>query len=244
MKKLENKIIVVTGGSGLIGRSILKNVEQEGGVAINFDLSTKGISNSYKTDITNEESVINSIKLVVEKYGKIDGLVNNAYPRTTDMATKIEDMPMDSWRLNVDMNLNSCFFLCQQVSKQMKKQGRGAIVNMTSIYGVVGNDLTLYEGTSISSSACYSAYKGGIVNLTRYMSSYFGKDRIRVNCVSPGGIYDNHEAQFVANYNNKVPLGRMGKPEDISPSVVFLLSDDASYITGHNLMVDGGWTAV
>ena len=115
---------------------------------------------------------------------------------------------------------------------------------MGSIYGVVGNDLTIYEHSGIGTAAPYAAIKGGIINLTRYLASYYGRQGVRVNCVSPGGIFDHQNPIFVANYENKVPMGRMGNPDDIAPSVSFLLSDEAKYITGQNLIVDGGWTAI
>jgi NAD(P)-dependent dehydrogenase (short-subunit alcohol dehydrogenase family) len=126
----------------------------------------------------------------------------------------------------------------------MKKQGFGSLINMSSIYGINGPDFTIYEGTSIGNAVEYSAIKGGLVNLTKYLASYFGASGVRVNCVSPGGIYDNQDPIFVENYNKKVPLKRMGLPEDISPSIAFLLSDESKYITGHNLVVDGGWSIV
>lgn len=126
----------------------------------------------------------------------------------------------------------------------MAKQQNGAIVNIASIYGVVGNDFTVYEATNLTSAAAYSAIKGGIINFTRYLASYFGRDQIRINCVSPGGIFDNQNPVFVKNYENKVPLKRMGTADDIAPAVSFLLSDEAKYITGQNLIVDGGWTAI
>ena len=134
--------------------------------------------------------------------------------------------------------------MCQKVIKQMKRQGNGSIVNIASIYGVVGNDFTIYEGTEIIPAAAYAAIKGGLINLTRYLASLYGEIGVRINCVSPGGIFDNQPASFVKAYEKKVPMKRMGKPDDIAPAVAFLLSDEAKYITGHNLIVDGGWTAI
>jgi NAD(P)-dependent dehydrogenase (short-subunit alcohol dehydrogenase family) len=145
----------------------------------------------------------------------------------------------------VDMQLNSCFYICQQVLAQMAQQGSGSIVNIGSIYGVVGNDFTVYENTGgMTSPAAYAAIKGGITNFTRYLASYYGAKGIRVNCVSPGGIFNHQHPAFVTQFEHKLPLKRMGKPEEIAAPIRFLLSDDASYITGHNLMVDGGWTAI
>jgi NAD(P)-dependent dehydrogenase (short-subunit alcohol dehydrogenase family) len=126
----------------------------------------------------------------------------------------------------------------------MKVQQFGSIVNIASIYGVVGNDFTVYEGTDLKTAAPYSAIKGGLINFTRYIASYYGRYGIRANCVSPGGIFDKQNPVFVENYEKKVPMKRMGTPEDIAPSVSFMLSDDAKYITGQNLVVDGGWTAI
>ena len=126
----------------------------------------------------------------------------------------------------------------------MAAKKNGSIVNIGSIYGTVGPDFNVYNNTELTMPAAYSAIKGGVINFTRYLSSYYGKNNIRVNCVSPGGIFNSQPVEFVKNYENKVPMQRMGKPEDISPAVSFLLSDDSSYITGQNLIIDGGWTSI
>ena len=123
-------------------------------------------------------------------------------------------------------------------------QGNGSLLNFASIYGVVGNDFTIYEGLEMYPPAAYSAIKGGIVSLTKYLASYFGKFNIRVNCLSPGGIFDHQHHEFVKRYEERVPLKRMGKPEDIAPVACFLVSDGAGYITGQNILVDGGWTCI
>lgn len=244
---LTGKIIIVTGGAGLIGRAIVNDLKENNAIVINADISVnKDIDNGeYYCDITSPESINEMIDAVINKYDGIDGLVNNAYPRTADWGNKFEDVLFESWQKNVDMQLNSCFALSQKVLKFMKQQEAGSIVNVASIYGVVGNDFTVYENTgNMTSPAAYSAIKGGMINFTRYLASYFGKYNIRVNCVSPGGIFDNQNAEFVKNFSNKVPLKRMGEPNDIAPAITFLLSDKAKYITGTNLIVDGGWTAI
>ena len=245
MNKLKDKVIIVTGGSGLIGKEIVKDLKQKGAIVINADISveTDLQNGTINTNITSEESVIQTIESVAKHFGKIDGLVNNAYPRTKDWGTKFEDITYVSWQQNVDIQMNTTFLFIQKIIPELLKT-KGSIVNMTSIYGVVGNDLTIYENTNINTAAPYSAIKGGIINFTRYLASYYGRQGIRVNCVSPGGIFDNQHETFVANYEKKVPMGRMGNPDDIAPVVSFLLSNEAKYITGQNLIIDGGWTSI
>lgn len=246
MNRLSNKIIIVTGGNGLLGKEIISKITHEGAICINLDINheTSLDLTSIKCDITNTNSIDESIELIISKYKKIDGLVNNAYPRTADWGNKFEDVAFDSWQKNIDMQLNSYFYITQQVSKRMVNQKNGSIINMASVYGIVGPDFSVYDGTSMTMPAAYSAIKGGLINFTRYLASYLGANNIRVNTISPGGIFDNQNPIFVENYNKKVPMRRMGLPDDISPSVVFLLSEDSKYITGQNIAIDGGWTAI
>jgi NAD(P)-dependent dehydrogenase (short-subunit alcohol dehydrogenase family) len=243
---LQDKIILVTGGSGLIGRAIVADIRAKGGHPINIDIAVASDlqAGTWQADISDDAAVLAAVAQVHATFGRIDGLVNNAYPRTADWGTKFEQIPPDSWRQNVDLQLNSYFVCCQAVLAKMQEQRSGAIVNIASIYGVVGNDFTLYEAYGGTSPAAYSAIKGGIINFTRYLASYYGRQGIRVNCVSPGGILDQQHPSFIERYESKVPMGRLGNPDDIAPPVSFLLSDEARYITGHNLLVDGGWTAI
>jgi NAD(P)-dependent dehydrogenase (short-subunit alcohol dehydrogenase family) len=244
--RLKDKIIIVTGGNGLIGKSIITKLKSEGAFCINFDISHEtniDLSCVY-CDITDDQCVDLSLEIVLNKYKRIDGLVNNAYPRTRDWGTKFEQISLDSWKKNIDWQLNSYFYISQKVAIQMSEQNEGSIVNMSSIYGLVGPDFSLYEGTNMTMPAAYSAIKGALVNFTRYLASYFGPQQVRINAVSPGGIFDNQDEIFINNYCRKVPMGRLGTPEDISPTIAFLLSEDSSYITGQNIIVDGGWTSI
>ncbi|MEN9907218.1 MAG: hypothetical protein RLZZ540_359 [Bacteroidota bacterium] len=244
--RLQDKIVIVTGGNGLLGKAIVERIKLEGAFCINLEINheTNEDLSNVKCDITNQESIDNALSIILGKYNRIDGLVNNAYPRTKDWGNKFEDISLDSWKENVDWQLNSYFYISQQVAKQMAVQNEGSIINMASMYGVVAPDFTVYNGTKMTMPAAYSAIKGALVNLTRYIASYYGPKQIRVNTISPGGIFDNQNQVFVDNYCEKVPMRRMGTPDDIAPSVAFLLSEDAKYITGQNLIIDGGWTAI
>lgn len=246
MGRLDNKIIIVTGGNGLLGSEIVANIRDEGAFCINLDINhdTSSDLSSILCDITDTNSINGTIELIINKFNRVDGLVNNAYPRTEDWGLKFENIDYQSWQFNVDWQLNSHFYITQEVSKYMVNQGSGSIVNMASIYGIVGPDFTVYEGTEMTMPAAYSAIKGAIVNFSRYLAAYLGPSGVRVNTVSPGGIFDNQNLIFVNNYNKKVPLRRMGYPKDISPSVSFLLSNESNYITGQNLIIDGGWTSI
>lgn len=245
MFSLEGKVIVVTGGTGLLGKEIITRLRQANSLVIAADVLVNP-ENSCELfmDITNEDSVSSAIAGIISEYGKIDGWVNNAYPHTKDWGNKVEDVLFESWRKNVDMHLNGYFICSKLILEQMKVQECGALINMSSIYGVVAPDFTVYEGTPMTMPVAYAAIKGGIVNLTRYLAAYYGPSNVRVNSISPGGIFDHQNETFVASYNKKVPLRRMGTSADIAAAVHFLLSDDAQYITGHNLTVDGGWTCI
>ena len=140
------------------------------------------------------------------------------------------------------MHLNGYFLCCQQIAKQMKKQKSGSIINFSSIYGIVAPNFSIYDGANFTMPAAYSAIKGGIITFTRYLATYFAEYGIRANVICPGGILDNQNKNFIKNYEEKTPMKRMGKPEDIVGSVVFLASDASSYMTGVTIIVDGGWT--
>ena len=249
---LKGKIAVVAGGAGLIGKNVSIGLAEAGAKVYVADIDKKSsvaLEKQNKNlkwidlDITNVNSVNSCIKKIVKDDKKIDIWVNCAYPRTTDWADKFEDIKYESWKKNVDMHLNGYFLCCQKIAQQMKKQRKGSIINFSSIYGVVGPDFSIYDKTNLTMPAAYSAIKGGIITFTKYLASYYAKHGIRVNAICPGGIYNNQPKDFVKKYIEKTPMGRMGKSEDITGSVIFLASDAASYITGHVLMVDGGWTA-
>lgn len=247
MITLRDKIIVVTGGEGLLGKAFCSHIREAGGIAISADITCEDNLNegSIRMDISDEPAVRSSIAAVCKHYGRIDGLINNAYPRTADWRLPCEEVPIESWRQNIDTHLTGYFICARAALESMKTRGSGCVINIGSIYGVAGPDFRVYEGAEdITNPVAYSAIKGGIINLTRYLAAYYGPHGLRVNAISPGGVQDAQPEVFIRNYCARVPLKRMAKPSDVAPAAVYLLSDSASYVTGHNLMVDGGWSAV
>ncbi|WP_010182301.1 SDR family oxidoreductase [Aquimarina agarilytica] len=245
-KRLKDKVIILTGAKGLLGKETQVSLKKSGAKVVAVDIFEDEMNNILTFDVTKEKEIDKLISFTMNEYGRIDGLVNLAYPRTEDWGERFENIKLSSWRENIDMQLNMVFYVCQKVLEIMKTQQSGSIVNIGSIYGVVGNDFSIYEDYDGTSPAAYSAIKGGIINFTRYLASYYGKFNIRVNSLSPGGIlYENQQhPSFIEKYSKKSLLGRLGRPEEIAWPTVFLLSEEASFITGHNLMVDGGWTAI
>ncbi len=248
---IKNKVIIVAGGRGLIGREIVADALRHGATVIDADISCETSPETfehpaqYHLDLTSNESIDGLVKFVIDNYGRIDGLINAAYPHTRDWGKyKFEETPFSHWEENVKMQLNPVFYLDQQVALVMERQRSGSIVNFGSIYGIVGNDFTIYEDYNGSSPVEYCAVKGGIINFTRYLASWLGKYNIRVNCVCPGGIWDHQREEFVKNYEHRCPMKRMGNPDDIAPLCLFLVSDGAKYITGQIIAADGGWTAI
>lgn len=251
MLGIKDKVVIVTGGCGLIGREIVKELGQEGARVVNADiaLETDAARGHFALDLSDNASIDSLVAFVKKNYGRIDALVNSAYPHTKDWSDYFfEDEPFEHFRRNVELQLDSVFYLNQQVARVMMEQKSGSIVNFGSIYGIVGNDFTVYEEYGGTSTGAYCAIKGGVINFTRYLASYLGKWGIRVNCVSPGGVFDRSSPEqneiFIRNYTHKCPMKRMAEPEDIAPVAVFLVSDMARYVTGQNIAADGGWTCI
>ncbi|MEI8012557.1 MAG: SDR family oxidoreductase, partial [Candidatus Omnitrophota bacterium] len=244
------------GGAGLIGQEVSMALAQSGAYVVAADVNDeKGRALERKFsgggeivyrrfDITDLDGMAGAVDLLVKEAGGIDILVNTAYPRTKDWGAPVEEISVDSWRKNVDWQLNSYALSTKYAAEHMKVKG-GTIVLFGSTYGVVGGQFSMYDGTNIKPfSPIYAAVKGGVVNLARYYAAYFGKNGIRVNALCPGGVFDNHSEAFAKAYGERTPMGRMARPQEIAASVLYLVSDAASYVTGAVLMVDGGWTAV
>lgn len=258
MYTLINKTIIITGGAGLLGSAfskacaeyeanvIIVDIDENKGNDLVGTLKKETENNNIvfqKCDITNVSDIQCLIDTVLRKFEKIDALVNNAYPRNENHGRKFEDIDYNDFCENVDMHLGGYFLMSQQVAKVMMRQQNGNIINMASIYGFAAPRFEIYEGTKMTMPVEYAAIKGAIINLTRYLASYLGGYNIRVNAISPGGVYDKQPETFVEAYSKKVVLGnRMANANDLTNVLIFLLSDASEYITGQNHIVDGGWS--
>lgn len=255
---LSNKTVIITGGAGLIGSAFSKACVEYNANVIVIDIDEKrgnelidGIKMETKNqnimfqkcDITNAIEIQHLIDLVSDKFGRIDALVNNAYPRNKNYGKIFEEVEFADFCENVNLHVGGYFLITQQVAKAMIKQKHGNIINMASIYGFAAPRFEIYAGTKMTVPVEYAVVKGAIINLTKYLASYLGRYNIRVNSISPGGIYDNQPDEFTKAYSEKVVLGnRMANVNDLVDVLVFLLSDGSTYITGQNMIVDGGWS--
>ena len=257
--KISGKVIIVTGGVGLLGQQYVEGLSQMGANVVIADkdfrkcqILAKKIKIKYKTnplpietDISNKISIKNMVNQIIKKYSKIDVLINNAAYQGNDKlrSMKFENLSQESWDDALSVNLTGIFLCCQEVGKVMKKQKNGNIINVASTYGIVAPDQRIYGNSKQNSAVFYAATKSAILNLTRYLASYWSNTGIRVNTISPGGVFKNQDKTFVRKYSEKTMLGRMAKKDEYVGAILFLASDASSYMTGSNLIIDGGWTA-
>lgn len=238
---LQGKHVAVAGGCGLLGRAIVSELLDCGAQVTVLDVAepedkTVAWQHFDIKDIASCESLI-------ENLPRMDGWVNCAYPRTQDWGLPLESIPAASFHSNLIWQLGNVCLTSRTVAEKMKREGGGSLVHLASIYGVMAPDFSLYEGLNMTCPAAYSAIKGGLIQFSKYLAAYYASHQVRVNCVSPGGVEDGQNPEFIARYNKRTPLGRMARPEDISPTVAFLLSDAASYVTGENILIDGGFVS-
>lgn len=251
---LSGKVIVVAGGAGRIcatacgaladhgARVVVADVDEDAGRAV---ADACGEAAVYEPlDVTDDGSIARLFERVDDRFGRLDVQVNAAYPRDDSYGTRFTERPPDSWRANVDAQLNATATLCREAIGRMRTQeSGGSVINFGSTYGMAAPDFAVYDEADMAPSpAHYSASKAGILNLTRWLAARYGPDGVRVNAVSPGGVFDDQDEQFVAAYERRTPLGRMARSEDLHGALVYLASDASGYVTGHTLAVDGGWT--
>lgn len=262
--RLDGKVVAVSGACGILGRAFSRALLDAGALVACLDLAEKDLDElrngleadsaqfaGYVCDIADPKAVQYTIDEVVSRFGRIDGLLNNAATKTDDIQAFLkpaEDYQPETWREVAGVNLDGQFYLAQAAGRCMLRQGSGAIIFLSSIYGVVGPSQSLYEGSEyngqpISTPPAYSATKAGVIGLTRHLATSWGGRGVRVNCIVPGGVESGQNETFRARYASRVPLGRMAAPGDMAGPAIFLLSGAASYVNGAVLVVDGGFTA-
>lgn len=260
---LDGRSVVVTGGLGQLGRVYVRSLHDAGARVVALDQVAspdEGFDDLdperlmfVGADVTQRTSLESALRVVVERWGVPHGLVNNAGIDSPPGASaaengRFEGYPVDSWDQVMAVNAKGPFLCCQVFGGAMAWEGRGSIVNIASIYGLVSPDQRLYEyraesGEPFFKPVAYSASKSAVLNLTRYLATYWAPQGVRVNTLSLGGVYNGQDERFLKGYESRVPLGRMADPREAAGPLLFLISDAASYVTGSNLVVDGGWTA-
>jgi NAD(P)-dependent dehydrogenase (short-subunit alcohol dehydrogenase family) len=262
VKKLfdvSNKVIILTGAGGLLGTQYAEGLCQAGANIVLADLDfvrckkqADRLKTKYnidvlpiKLDITDKESITNLVKETIKRFSRIDVLINNAafQEGQKERNVKFEEFTLESWNSVISVNMTGVFLCCQEVGKIMKKQKHGVILNIGSIYGLVAADQRIYGKSGLNSSIAYASTKASLINFTRYLASYWRNTGIRVNILSLGGVENNQNHEFIKRYSDKTMLGRMAKKEEYIGAVLFLTSDASSYMTGANVIIDGGWTA-
>jgi NAD(P)-dependent dehydrogenase (short-subunit alcohol dehydrogenase family) len=259
LANLSGRVAVVTGGAGHIGASICDTLAELGANIAIVDISEKSLINASSrierdysietlplaVDLTCEGSVKSIPQKVINNFDRLDILINCAAlvgsSELKGWVSPFKEQSSKAWRLALEVNLTAPFILTQACSNALKESGCGSVINIGSIYGLVGPDIRLYDETNLGNPAAYAASKGGLLQLTRWLATILAP-HIRVNSITPGGIWRNQPEVFLKRYNDRTPLKRMGKEEDIKGAIAYLASDLSSYVTGHNLVIDGGWT--
>ncbi len=267
--RLDGRVAVVTGGAGLLGAEfcrtlaeagasvVVADINQDAAEAVARQIGRDGTSAfSFPLDVTRIESSRDLVAETLSRYGRLDILVNSAAldPKFDPQALargllpgRFEDFPLELWNQALAVNLTGVFLVTQACVQPMLEQGRGSIINICSTYGLTGPDQRLYvnaEGKRIGyKPVYYTVTKAGILGFTRYLAAYYAGTQIRVNALTPGGVYNQHDEHFVQNYSARTILGRMAQKDEMNGALLFLASDASSYMTGANLIVDGGWTA-
>ena len=250
---LKNKIILVTGGAGRYGRCIVEGLAEADGTVITAsrnleagrklaqDFRARGLGvHALQLDQANHQSVLALEEQILGKFGRLDVFVNNAVARPMHGYKA----PIEQFAESMRVNATGMFDIMREMADLIAKSGGGSIVNISSMMGVYGPDLSNYEGTDLGDlPPDYFFHRGGLIALTRYLARVLAKKNIRVNCISPGGLFTNQPARFVENYSEKVPVGRMANTDDIKGLVVLLASDASAYINGENILMDGGMHA-
>ena len=262
MENLSGKTAVVTGATGLLGPYHCEALSRAGAKVYVTDTDENAcqrvaglLENAvpYRLDVTDKQMCQTLSEHILKQDGRLDILVNNAAindkfesPETVLELSKFENYPLEMWQRSLDVNLTGTFLCCQVLGSMMARQGKGSIINIASTYGIVAPNQSLYKAKNgkqlFYKPPAYAATKAAIIHLTRYLAAYWGHAGVRVNCLSPGGVENGQSQDFISNYIRSTPLGRMARPTDYQQAVLFLAGDASSYMTGSNLVIDGGFT--
>lgn len=254
---LNGKVVVITGGAGLLGREFVTAVASHHGIAVIADIDdaalervkaefenrfSTGSIDSISLDITSVVSIQKMLSTLHERYGKIDAIVNNAYPRNNNYGKHFFDVAYEDFCENLNLHLGGYFLVSQQAAAYFKRQGHGSIINIASVYGVVAPRFEVYAETSMTMPVEYAAIKSAIIHLTKYMAKYLKGTGIRVNAISPGGISDSQSEVFLGRYAEQCLSKGMLDPKDLRGTLIYLLSDLSEYVNGQNIIVDDGFS--
>jgi NAD(P)-dependent dehydrogenase (short-subunit alcohol dehydrogenase family) len=250
---LSGKVVVLTGGGGILGTRLTRALAAQGARVAVADrdpakAAAAGGELAWGADVASAASLQKLRDQVREKLGEPDVLVNAVAHKSARFFEPFETFPLEDWNEVMAVNATGVMLACQAFGPDMARRGKGSIVNFLSIYGIVAPDPRIYEGSeyegkAINTPAVYSASKAAVWGLTKYLAAYWGPRGVRVNAVTPGGVFSGQNETFVKRYSARVPMGRMAEKDEICGAVVFLASDASSYVTGQNLVVDGGLTA-
>ena len=268
--KIEGKVVVITGGAGLIGRRHTEAVLEGGGIPVLLDIFEEplqkvkeqflkdypeAVMETFVTDITKKEKLKEIRDILLEKYGHIDGLINNAAnnPKmeggSNNMgAIQFHNLPLDIWNDDMAVGLTGAFLCAQVFGTVMEKQGKGVVINVASDYGIISPDQRVYrkegipEEEQIIKPISYSVVKHGLIGMTKYLATYWAKKGVRVNTLCPASLENGQDPEFIQKLSDLIPMGRMSKPEEYPATVLYMLSEASSYMTGATVLLDGGRT--
>lgn len=254
--ELKGKVIVISGACGLVGKAFCEAVAQFGGHVVVADIEqanpeklalelserNKVSCFGFVLNVSERKSIEALKEKVLAKFGRIDGLVTAHQNKSHLIFEPFESVSEENWDTVVEVNLKGTFLLCQVIGSFMAEKGSGSIVNIPSTYSVVAPNQNLYKGTNLGCPAAYSASKGGIAALSQYLASYWAAKGVRVNMITPHGVWNNHQEQFENNFAGFSPMQRMSYNHEVASSLIYLLSEASSYVTGSNMLVEGGWT--
>lgn len=250
---IQDRVIVLTGACGLIGKALVNSFRDRGARLVLVDreecepqelAEESGDAIGVSCNVSRADEVANLVATVLNHFGRVDVLINNHQYKPVGFTTaEAETFPEDLWDAILDVNLKGTFLTCRDFGQKMLEQRAGSIINVASTYGVVSSNPDLYQHNGLGNPLAYTASKGGVIMLSKYLGAYWASRGVRVNCVTPHGVWNNHEPAFIERFSEKSPMKRMMNADEVVGAVLFLASQASSYATGSNVLIEGGWTA-